>query len=301
MLNPTWPQSTVDKLLENYTLPASYQLTVSDTNSSFATGPEYRLSSVFKFELENRLNNLGIDLRQFKHKRILEVCAGTGFLTYHLIPELEDLDYSVNDISSAELEECRALISLHYPKAKISFELGNMLDLDYSEYFDVIIGNSYLHHLPDLQASIAQLLSYLKPGGSLISLHEPTPLATVCESRWWWTYPVTAFFPKSFNELVRKRNKVSTPGADVWLFDISQLEVFATDKFQLTPIIIGTGPFRTILTQALNLHLRAEKPHLSKFEVTMLKGAIIVDNLINKIFKKSLCSSISIRFKKSDA
>ena len=55
-------------------------------------------------------NKIGIQKNKFNGLNVLEVCAGTGFLTYHLLGVANPKNYWANDISSKEIIFAKRLL-----------------------------------------------------------------------------------------------------------------------------------------------------------------------------------------------
>ncbi|MFF4529428.1 SDR family NAD(P)-dependent oxidoreductase [Streptomyces sp. NPDC001407] len=115
--------------------------------------------------------------------RVLEVGAGTGGLTTHLLPLLDDrVQYVFSDVSAA-----------FFPAAQARFEAYSRLltyrtfdlDSDPAEQgfpdgsFDVVVAGFALHTAGDLKAGLRRLVPLLTPGGHLLALefHDPQTLA----------------------------------------------------------------------------------------------------------------------------
>ncbi|MBO1049481.1 MAG: amino acid adenylation domain-containing protein [Dolichospermum sp. DEX182a] len=126
--------------------------------------------------VESLIKTLVQSLPPEKPLRILEVGAGYGSTTMHLLPHLppQQTTYVFTDISNFFLQKAANKFS-DYP-----FVSYHILDLDhnpiaqgYIEHsFDVIIAASVLHDTRNLQQSIKYLHSLLAPGGLLIAIEE---------------------------------------------------------------------------------------------------------------------------------
>ncbi|KAJ7505787.1 hypothetical protein B0H11DRAFT_1707695, partial [Mycena galericulata] len=95
--------------------------------------------------------------------KILEVGAGTGLLTHHLVAELRQnkdvmAEYTVTDISYAVRVSA-------YDISKDPQAQGISL-----EAYDIVVSLHVLHAAPDLHASLASLKTLLIPGGSLLTV-----------------------------------------------------------------------------------------------------------------------------------
>jgi SAM-dependent methyltransferase/uncharacterized protein YbaR (Trm112 family) len=108
---------------------------------------------------------------------ILEVGSGTAPKTVFLARYQGFQDVTVSDLSAAQLrvnrEEC-ARIGLtdavsHVAADSTALPFGN-------ETFDAVLIHSALHHVPDQQTALREMVRCLRPGGVLIIGHEPNRL-----------------------------------------------------------------------------------------------------------------------------
>ena len=299
MLNPTWPKEISQNLKENYILPKKYQNNVLDANSNFETGEELRLQSVFTYEIEKKLNGLGITTKSLEGKKILEICSGTGFLSFHIFKLISDADYTLNDIAQSELDCASNLLKSHYDDKNFEFLLEDMNRLEFEGEFDIIIGNSFLHHLTDVSKSIENLMKFLKPGGAFISLHEPTPLATIVEGKWFFLYPFCIFMPKLFNEIIRNRFTGNRSNTDLWLFNIKLFHQMCKLKNLDIVKIYRTGIARPMTIEKFKLHLNKTKSSLTNREMKILKNAIRIDSFLEKFLPNIFFGSFSVCIRKN--
>ncbi|MFE0046021.1 SDR family NAD(P)-dependent oxidoreductase [Streptomyces albireticuli] len=115
--------------------------------------------------------------------RVLEVGAGTGGLTAHLLPLLDArARYVFTDVSGAFFPAARARFEAY--DGLMSYRVLD-LDADLVEQgfeegsFDVVVAGFALHTAADLRAALRRLARLLVPGGHLLALefHEPETLA----------------------------------------------------------------------------------------------------------------------------
>ncbi|HEY5778955.1 MAG TPA: SDR family NAD(P)-dependent oxidoreductase [Terrimicrobiaceae bacterium] len=111
--------------------------------------------------------------------RILEVGAGTGGLSAHLLPALERglHSYTFTDVSAAFFAGAiQKLAAFPEVETKI-FDLekpGPDQDLDAGS-FDFIIGTNVLHAVSDVRATLKHLHELLVPGGDLVFMDVAAP------------------------------------------------------------------------------------------------------------------------------
>ncbi len=111
--------------------------------------------------------------RDQKAVRIVDVGAGTGFVFEVAQSYLRPGDsFIATDLSPDMLaiaEKKRNRIDIEYqslvcPSDKLSIENGSV---------DLVTMNSVLHHFPEVESSIFEASRILKPGGTLVVMHEP--------------------------------------------------------------------------------------------------------------------------------
>jgi acyl transferase domain-containing protein len=132
--------------------------------------------------------------------RVLEIGAGTGSTTHHVLPRLPSagVEYTFTDVSPLFLNRARekfqhqpfmryALLDIGRSPQEQGFAVGS---------YDVIVGANVLHATPDLDVTIAHVRQLLAPGGTLVLLEGATPQRfgdlTVGLLDGWWAYSDTA-------------------------------------------------------------------------------------------------------------
>jgi len=109
--------------------------------------------------------------------RVLEIGAGTGFLSINLALAgcLDGAELTVTDISEGMLDVCVENGRQH--GVTLIPHAGDAEALPFADgSFDLVIGHAFLHHLPDPAAAIAEAFRVLVPGGTLVVAGEPTRL-----------------------------------------------------------------------------------------------------------------------------
>ena len=221
------------------------------------------LASIFYEDLflnlcsDGRLGRL-LDLASHENPalRFLEVGAGTGGMTGHIIKALQEREartgspsfseYTYTDISPAFFERAKS----RWPdlQDRMTFKT---LDLDRSVdsqgfeagSYDYIVAASVLHATPHLEENIRSICKALKPGGRLILLEviNPDDIATNFMAGlvpgWWvareeWR-PHSAAIPEDLWDKCLRENGFS--GNDVVIRD------YENDKCHIMSIIISTA------------------------------------------------------------
>jgi ubiquinone/menaquinone biosynthesis C-methylase UbiE len=129
----------------------------------------------------------------------LEVGCGTGFFLLNLMQAGVAERGFVTDISAGMVEVAlRTAGELGLPVQ------GRVADAERIPYddgmFDLVVGHAVLHHIPDVEAALREVLRVLRPGGRFVFAGEPTRYGDVVARRlsrltWWLTTNVTRLPP----------------------------------------------------------------------------------------------------------
>src|SRR4051794_32683343 len=105
--------------------------------------------------------------------RTLEIGAGTGYFTLNLLRAGLIGEAVASDISQGMLDElAQSAERLGLEVDTVRAEAESLPFED--ESFDLVFGHAVLHHLPDLDASFAELYRVLRPGGMIAFCGEPS-------------------------------------------------------------------------------------------------------------------------------
>ncbi len=134
-----------------------------------------RHPEIFKQERNNWQKFASKFFTSERAKRILDVGCGTGFVPQVIGRYLtKDDEFFCSDISSDMLETAKDNLSKNGYINKFYFLKGSIEELNFEpESLDIVIINSVLHHLPDIEIFFKESNRILKPGGKLIIFHEP--------------------------------------------------------------------------------------------------------------------------------
>lgn len=152
-----------------------------------------------------------IGLKAAPGSRVLDCCCGRGNLG-----RVFEAAYGAHtiycDLSLSQLRD----LTTHPPAGADPFPpaacAADLLHLPYpAESFDYVVGNSFLHHIPDVPAALDELRRVTRPNGTIVFLHEPTTASTFWES-----------FPLS---LLKDTSPTDATGGftDLWVFEPDDL------------------------------------------------------------------------------
>lgn len=107
--------------------------------------------------------------------RVLELGAGTGFFSLNL--KLAGLveEVHVSDLSPGMVEAAKQ--NAHRLGFTIEGRVADAESLPYEDdSFDLVVGHAVIHHIPDVEAALREVVRVLKPGGRFVIAGEPTTI-----------------------------------------------------------------------------------------------------------------------------
>lgn len=112
-----------------------------------------------------------------KTPKVLDLGAGEGSVT---IPFLElGAKVAAIDISKSQLDKLRSKCERFGQMLEVRCEDINVTLRDKSEKYDIIVVNSFLHHIPDYLGMIKEALTVLSKYGQFFSFQDPLRYDTV--------------------------------------------------------------------------------------------------------------------------
>jgi ubiquinone/menaquinone biosynthesis C-methylase UbiE len=133
--------------------------------------------------------------RGWPYGHALEIGCGTGFFLLNLMQAGVAGRGSVTDISPGMVAV--ALRNAGQLGVDVDGRVADAETIPYPDgMFDLVVGHAVLHHIPDVERALREVLRVLKPGGRFVFAGEPTRYGDVVARRlarltWWATTRIT--------------------------------------------------------------------------------------------------------------
>lgn len=171
------------------------------------------------------------------YERALELGCGTGFFLLNLMQGGVANTGSVTDLSPGMVKV--ALRNAEHLKLPVDGRVADAETIPYEDNtFDLVVGHAILHHIPDVELALREVLRVLKPGGRFVFAGEPSTIGDFY-ARWlgritWETttritrLPFLADWRRSAEELNESSRAAALEAVvDLHTFDPSELERIA--------------------------------------------------------------------------
>ncbi len=108
-------------------------------------------------------------------ENVLEIGAGTGYLSLNLMLAGKIDKLTATDISPGMLDALRANAKQLKLSSRVKTKAVDAETLPFKDnQFDLVMGHAILHHIPDLDKAFAEFHRVLKPGGKVFFAGEPS-------------------------------------------------------------------------------------------------------------------------------
>jgi SAM-dependent methyltransferase len=292
VLNPGFTTDADRAYGSSYVVPGQLTEAIVGANADFATGPELRTQSAYGDELWFRLRELGVEDLRWGELDVLDACCGTGFLSHHLTQRVRPRSLTLLDVSPEEVREAERLVG----SGRAGGVVGDLAHPPLAPgSFDVVIGNSFLHHFPDVPAALDAVGRLARPGGLVIGLHEPTPAALPLESG--DPRHVAAYLLSRWRYLRRMRHRGPGPvrpgTTDVWLFQARELEALLRAQGFVDVRVQPRYLLRPFVVAMLGLHLHEGRPRLTPAESRWLRATVRLDAALRRVLPPDAFGGLS--------
>ena len=106
-------------------------------------------------------------------ERSLEIGAGTGYFTLHLLAAGVVRSAVATDISQGMVDVLEANAARMGVQVETAVCAAEELPFEDGS-FDLVLGHAILHHIPDLERAFAEMRRVLRPGGTVLFAGEPS-------------------------------------------------------------------------------------------------------------------------------
>jgi ubiquinone/menaquinone biosynthesis C-methylase UbiE len=286
MLGPGFPFRYLNLCNQDYVVPDDLIGEILANNASFDTGSELRTDKIYEFIIWEKIKSFGLNELTFNNKDVFEMCAGTGFLTYHILNRVQPNRYTANDISKNEIDQAKKLLNSKKIKCKVDWLIADIHVIKLDQKYDIIIGHSFLHHFYDVPKVLEVIYKSLKPGGIFIALSEPTLTAPIIEGRKFYFWPIAILFPKYIINLIRKRNQTifQKNSPDVWLFEKKKLDNLLNKTGFERNYFTSFHLLQTIISRLFKIKIDNNKSSFSWTEKNIIKLLFTLDRFLNLFF-----------------
>ena len=183
------------------------------------------------------------------YAKALELGCGTGFFLLNL-KQAGVLDEGhVTDLSPRMVEVARRNAE------SLGFEVeGRVADAESIPYaddtFDLVVGHAVLHHIPDLEQALREVVRVLKPGGRFVFAGEPTQkgdwVARRLSRLTWWTATRVTHLPPLRDRWARPKAELDESSRAAALESVVDVHTFDPDRLAALCQRAGAIDVRTV-------------------------------------------------------
>ena len=178
----------------------------------------------------------------------LEVGGGTGFFLLNLMQSGVARTGTVTDISQGMVDQ--AVRNGEHLGLDVSGRVADAESLPFDDAsFDLVVGHAFLHHIPDVDQALREMVRVLKPGGRFVICGEPTEKGDYIARRLsrlaWWSTRRLASIPSLVGEWIRSEGELENSSREAALEAVVDLHVFDPDRLAAACMRAGAVDVRT--------------------------------------------------------
>ncbi len=181
--------------------------------------------------------------------RALELGSGTGFFLLNLMQAGLASRGTMTDISPGMVE-----VAVRNGRALGLDVDGKVADAEAlpfdDESFDLVVGHAVLHHIPDVELAMREVLRVLKPGGRFAFAGEPTQRGDFIARRLsrltWWAASRATQLPALREHWARPREELDESSRAAALESVVDLHTFDPDRLAATCMRAGAVDVTTV-------------------------------------------------------
>jgi len=178
----------------------------------------------------------------------LEIGAGTGFFLLNLAQAGVAERLAVTDISPGMVETARR--NAESLGLTVDARVADAESLPFDDAsFDLVVGHAVLHHIPDVELAMREVLRVLRPGGRFVFAGEPTRYGDkvarpLSRATWWATARVTGL-PRLRDRWSRPADELHASSEAAALEAVVDLHTFDPSALARTCLRAGAVDVRT--------------------------------------------------------
>ena len=183
------------------------------------------------------------------YPRALEIGSGTGFFLLNLMQAGVAEVGCLTDISPGMVEV--AVRNGRGLGLEVSGQAADAEALPYDDAeFDLVVGHAVLHHIPDVELALREVLRVLRPGGRFAFCGEPTARGDFVARRLsratWWTATRATRLPLLRDKWARSPEELAKSSEEERLEAVVDLHTFDPDRLAATAMRAGAIDVRTV-------------------------------------------------------
>ncbi|MCA0332016.1 MAG: class I SAM-dependent methyltransferase [Actinobacteria bacterium] len=181
--------------------------------------------------------------------KALELGCGTGFFLLNLKQGGVLDEGHVTDLSPGMVE-----VAVRNAKG-LGFDVeGRVADAESLPYddatFDLVVGHAVLHHIPDVELAMREVMRVLKPGGRFVFAGEPTEkgdwVARRLSRLTWWAASRATHLPPLREKWARPQHELEESSRAAALESVVDIHTFDPDRLAALAMRAGAIDVRTV-------------------------------------------------------
>ncbi len=185
----------------------------------------------------------------FPDAQILEIGSGTGFFLLNLMQAGIGQEGHVTDISPGMVEA--AVRNAEHLGLPVTGRVADAESLPFDDAsMDLVVGHAVLHHIPDVELALREVLRVLRPGGRFVFCGEPTQkgdlVARQLSRATWWTATRVTQLPMLRDTWARPAAEINESSRVAALEAVVDLHVFDPDSLARSAMRAGAIDVRTV-------------------------------------------------------
>jgi ubiquinone/menaquinone biosynthesis C-methylase UbiE len=243
-LNPNVKEILKDNIKAPYVLDNKGSKLVYDYNKNLSESYFEHLEFPVSLMWYDYFSEKMLDANISSGGKALDVCTGTGTLVLNLMQRKFFDKCIAIDISQPAINILQKRIKQLSLSKTCEAKCDNIMNTSFADNeFDFVIGNSFLHHLPDNKAFLKEMKRILKPSGRICFTGEPTISCSALEGFFLGNLiKILKFFR------IKSKNKNETL-SDIWSYEKNSISLLLSDLGYRDIKIVPFGFFTAIFNE----------------------------------------------------